>query len=254
MHPGARNYYRRAYRRDRAEPRRRRGRCLRGGGGGSAHVSGGGGGNAHVSAGSSGGGHVYAPPAQAPHGFSFPHETSVQPRPPSGPVAAPVSPAAGANHTATGANHTTTTYTRAPYNGYASGGPYRGQFHGPVLHNPYRWPRWGWNHGVIWYPAPIYWGGGFWGPFAYGGLTAGFLFGSIVDYQDQDIYPSYQIAPTSPGAVLLQNYGLTQTECGPPNLVVIWGPDNSVICAYPNNLVSPGNYELDPSTLTIVSK
>jgi len=47
---------------------------------------------------------------------------------------------------------------------------------------------------------------------------------------------------------------LTQTPCGPPNLVVILGPDNSVICAYPNNLVAPGEYSLDPSTLTIVSQ
>jgi hypothetical protein len=41
--------------------------------------------------------------------------------------------------------------------------------------------------------------------------------------------------------------------CGPPDLVVIFGPDNSVICAEPNNLVSPGEYQLDPSDLTIVS-
>jgi hypothetical protein len=86
------------------------------------------------------------------------------------------------------------------------------------------------------------------------GLATGLLFGSIVDYQDQAIYPSYQIEPSSPGAELLQNYGLQQTECGPPNLVVIWGPDNSVICAYPNDLVGAGNYELDPTTLTIVSQ
>jgi hypothetical protein len=221
----------------------------RGGGGGSAHVSAGGG-SPHVSSGSGGaGGHVTsaAPPPPNPYGFSFPHETSVQPNPPSRPVAPPVS-------SASGANRRTATYTHAPFNGNVSGGPYHGQYHGPVLHNPRHWPRWGWNHGVIWYPAPIYWGGGFWGPFAFSGLTAGFLFGSIVDYQDQAIYPSYQIAPASPGAELLQNYGLTQTECGPPNLVVIWGPDNSVICAYPNDLVAPGNYELDPETLTIVSK
>ncbi|MFY9663523.1 MAG: hypothetical protein WAK19_03635 [Candidatus Cybelea sp.] len=44
------------------------------------------------------------------------------------------------------------------------------------------------------------------------------------------------------------------TSCVPPNLVVIWGPDDSVICAYPNNLVAPGNYKRDPATLTIVSK
>jgi hypothetical protein len=34
---------------------------------------------------------------------------------------------------------------------------------------------------------------------------------------------------------------------------VIWGPDNSVICAYPNGLVGAGNYELDPATLTLRS-
>lgn len=44
------------------------------------------------------------------------------------------------------------------------------------------------------------------------------------------------------------------TSCVPPNLVVIWGPDDSVICAYPNNLVAPGNYKRDPATLTMVSK
>jgi hypothetical protein len=210
-----------------------------GGGGGGGHVSGGGGGGAHVSA--------RAPAPQSPHGFSFPHETNVQPIAPSRPVAPPGSYGAGANHT-------TGTYTRAPLNRNVTGGPNHGQLHGHPINNPHPGPRWGWNHGVIWYPAPIYWGGGFWGPFAFGGASAGFLFGSIIDYQDQDIYPSYEIAPTSPGAQLLQNYGLTQTECGPPNLVVIWGPDNSVICAYPNDLVAAGNYELDPSTLTIVSK
>ena len=136
----------------------------------------------------------------------------------------------------------------------ASGGnPTRNLRPGPVLANPQwrRGPVWGWNHGVIWFPAPIYWGGGFWGPWALGVTLV--LYGSVVDDQDQIIYPSYQIAPSSPGAQLLADYGLQQTPCGPPNLVVIWGPENSVICAYPNNLVAPGNYELDPSTLTIQS-
>ena len=99
-----------------------------------------------------------------------------------------------------------------------------------------------------------YWGGGFWGSLALAELAGALLFGSIVDDQDQLIYPSYQVEPDSPGAQLLQNYGLQQTPCGPPNLVVIWGPDNSVICALPNDTVGPGNYELDPSTLTIVSQ
>jgi hypothetical protein len=77
------------------------------------------------------------------------------------------------------------------------------------------------------------------------------LYGSIINYPNQAIYPSYQTQVTSPGAQLLANYGLQQTQCGQPNLVVIWGPDNSVICTYPNNLVSAGNYELDPATLTL---
>src|SRR5580704_16905314 len=48
-----------------------------------------------------------------------------------------------------------------------------------------------------------------------------------------------------PRGELLENYGLQQTQCGPADLVVIWGPNNSVICTYPNNLVAPGNYQLD---------
>ena len=223
---------------------------------GGGHTSGGGGGHASSGGGghvSGGGGRVSAPPApvtapvQSQHGFTFPNEPNVRPVTPQHPVTRPVSPG-------TGANHGTAGYTRAPFNGNVTGGPYHGQFHGRVIYNPRRWGGWGWNRGVRWYPAPIYWGGGFWGPFAISGLTVGILFGSIVDYQDQTIYPSYQTQPSSPGAQLLQNYGLQQTECGPPNLVVIWGPDNSVICAYPNDLVAPGNYELDPETLSIVSK
>lgn len=91
------------------------------------------------------------------------------------------------------------------------------------------------------------------GPRSIGGLAAALTFGSIIDNQNQVFYWSYQITADSPGAELLQNYGLAQTQCGPPNLVVIWGPNNSVICAYPNNLVASGNYELDPTTLAIAS-
>jgi hypothetical protein len=130
-------------------------------------------------------------------------------------------------------------------------GPYQ-SWRGPIVSNPRHWRGWGWNHRVIWYPVPYYWGGGFWGPWVTG-VTGAPLFGSIVDYNDYQIFPSYQVGPSSPGAQLLVDYGLTQTECGPPNLVVVWGPNNSVICAYPNDLVSPGNYELDPATLTLQS-
>ncbi|HTV73292.1 MAG TPA: hypothetical protein VME66_06295 [Candidatus Acidoferrales bacterium] len=189
-------------------------------------------------------------------GFDFSHDISTrppapQPRPavaPQRPVTPqqPAPPRSGARQT------TPHTYRHAP--NVAGTGPYSGHFQGPTITNPHHWNgSWSWNRGVVWQPAPIYWGGGFWGPLAVAALS-GALFGSIVDDQDQVIYPSYPIEPDSPGAQLLDNYGLTQTPCGPENLVVIWGPDNSVICAYPNNVVSPGNYEVDPSTLTLVSQ
>jgi hypothetical protein len=124
--------------------------------------------------------------------------------------------------------------------------------HSVIVVNPvYRGPAWGWNRGIAWYPAPAYWGGGFWGTLAIAATSAA-VFGYIYGQNNQQIV-SYQVQPNSPGAQMLQNYQLTQTQCGPPNLVVIYGPNNSVICAYPNNLVSAGTYSLDPSTLTISS-
>lgn len=188
-----------------------------------------------------------APPAHGENGFSFPHDVNAPPLPPPKPVTRTV-PAPN------GANHPPLHLQQVQFDSHGTGGPYHGTFHGPVISNPHHWGGWGWNHGVVWYPSPIYWGGGFWGPFALGAFTSAVFFGSIIDYQQQVIYPSYQAVESSPGAQLLQNYGLQQTECGPPDLVVIWGPGNSVICAYPNNLVAPGNYELDPATLSIVSR
>ena len=122
-----------------------------------------------------------------------------------------------------------------------------------VVVNPvYHGSAWGWNHGVAWYPAPTYWGGGFWGAMAVGATSAA-IFGSIVNSTTHETVTSYQAQPSSPGATLLSNYSLTQTQCGGPNLVVIYGPNNSLICAYPNNVVSAGNYSVNPSTLTIES-
>jgi hypothetical protein len=114
----------------------------------------------------------------------------------------------------------------------------------------YHGGNWGWNHGVTWNPAPRYWGGGFWGPWALG-LVAASAFGAI--YYDDGTLDSYQVEPDSPGAELLENYQLTQVPCGPPDLVVILGPDNGVICADPNDLVAAGEYQLDPADLTIVA-
>jgi hypothetical protein len=66
--------------------------------------------------------------------------------------------------------------------------------------------------------------------------------------------PAAKVAPNSPGATLLNNYELTQTPCGPNGLVVIFGPDDSVICAQPNHLVHAAAYDLDAQQLSIVSR
>jgi hypothetical protein len=135
-------------------------------------------------------------------------------------------------------------------NGYYNG--YRGSR--TVIVNPvYRGPAWGWNRGVIWTPLPIYWGGGFWGAWAIG-VTSAVVFGAIVNSTTQQTISSYAVQPNSPGATLLKNYQLTQVECGPPNLVVIFGPDNSVICARPNHLVAAGQYDLDAQQLSIIAR
>src|SRR6516164_5968525 len=126
-------------------------------------------------------------------------------------------------------------------------------YRGHVVANPvYRGPAWGWNHGVAWAPAPAYWGGGFWGAFAVGAATA-VVMGSIINSANQQKYTSYQVTQGSPGAQLLQNYHLQQVPCGPPNLVMIYGPNNGVICANPNDLVAPGNYAVNADTLTLQS-
>jgi len=100
----------------------------------------------------------------------------------------------------------------------------------------FRHDPWYWHSGLAWAPAPAYWGGGFWGDFAIG-LSIG----------------SYNVQPDSPGAQLLANYGLTQGPCDQDNMVQIYGPDGSEICAYPNDTVAPGQYQIDMSTLSLVS-
>jgi len=125
-------------------------------------------------------------------------------------------------------------------------------YSGHVVVNPvYRGPAWGWNHAVVWAPVGAYWAGGFWGAFAIGAATAAVM-GSIV-YNNQK-YTSYSVHPGSPGATLLTNYGLRQVPCGPPGLVVIYGPNFGIICADPNNLVAPGNYAVNVDNLTLQSQ
>jgi hypothetical protein len=156
------------------------------------------------------------------------------------------------NHTYSGSGTATNawgqTYHSSTYanNGYV--------YHGATVTNPVYggYAAWGWNGGVAWYAAPYYWGGGFWGAFAIGATSAA-VYGSIVAANNAS-YTSYQVQAESPGAKLLASYQLTQTPCGPQGLVVIYGPNNSVICAHPNSLVAAGNYSVDSKTLTIVSE
>jgi hypothetical protein len=144
-------------------------------------------------------------------------------------------------------------YRRAPTTASATGGQYRGHFHGNPLRNGHvGGGAYGWNRGVRWDPASGYWGGGFWGPFALADLAGIALYGDVDDGQDQLAYSSYEVEPDSPGSELLADYGLSQTPCGGPNLVVIWGPNGSVVCAFPDGSVGPGEYEVDPSTFTLV--
>jgi hypothetical protein len=88
-----------------------------------------------------------------------------------------------------------------------------------------------------------YWGGGFWGPFAFFTLAAG----TALWNQTRFVEPGWG----SPGWWLFQNYGLTPARCGPQNLVYIYGPNDSVMCAYPNMYVPPGFYYVDPGTLQL---
>jgi hypothetical protein len=111
----------------------------------------------------------------------------------------------------------------------------------------------GWNGGVAWAPAPYYWGGGFWGAMAIG-VTSAAVYGAIVDEDEHVTYNSYQVQANTPGSTFLTSYNLTQVKCGPPNLVVVYGPENSVICANPNDKVAAGEYNLNTETLALTQR
>ncbi|MBV8245950.1 MAG: hypothetical protein JOZ38_08525 [Candidatus Eremiobacteraeota bacterium] len=140
-------------------------------------------------------------------------------------------------------------------NGYVShsasaSGPYGSAYVANPVYGGYA--AWGWNGGYAWYPVPTYWGGGFWGGFAVASAWA-VAYGTAVNTSGQTV-TSYQVQPDSAGAKLLASYKLEQTPCGPSNLVVINGPNGSVICAKPNATVAAGTYALDASNLTLVSQ
>jgi hypothetical protein len=115
------------------------------------------------------------------------------------------------------------------------------------------WGGWGWNRGVVWAPNYGYWGGGFWGAFAIGAATAG-ITAAVVSAANNE--PDYIIIQqNSPGYQLFDSYGLTQVRCVEDNSqVYIYGPQDSLICAIPNSLVSAGYYDVDPTDLTLIAR
>ena len=126
-------------------------------------------------------------------------------------------------------NKNTGTSSAYHYNTSGTNGYY---YNGRVVVNPvYVGPAWGWNRGVVWAPYGAYWGGGFWGPFAVGAATAAVMGSHRLRESNIYVVP---VSTGSPGATLLSNYGLRQAPCGPPGLVVIYGPNFGVICANPN--------------------
>jgi hypothetical protein len=156
------------------------------------------------------------------------------------------------SHTYSGSGTATNAYGQTYHSGTYYNNGY--VYHGYTVSNPvYHGTVWGWNGGYAWYPAPYYYGGGFWGAFAIGAAAAAVTYGTVVAANNATI-TSYQVQPESPGAKLLQSYQLTQVPCGGSGQVVIYGPNNSVICARPNNLVAAGNYSVNEQTLTITSE
>jgi hypothetical protein len=83
------------------------------------------------------------------------------------------------------------------------------------------------------------------------GVTSAAVYGAIVDEDTHVTYNSYEIQSGTPGATFLDSYHLTQTQCGPTGLVVVYGPENSVVCAQPNSYVGEGTYRLDTATLSL---
>ncbi len=177
-----------------------------------------------------------------------------------GPAAArPAAPLGGSREPGIAADRTSgTAYRssgnfRAPAGGREAAAP-RGGWHGHaagfVVVNPrYHGSAWGWNRGNRWEGYSDDWGDGFWGPFALGSLTGAFIVGA----DSEESLPYYQVAEGSPGAQLLANYDLSQTPCGPPDLVMLYGPNGGTICAYPNDEVPPGPYNISESTLTLTA-
>jgi hypothetical protein len=128
-----------------------------------------------------------------------------------------------------------------------------------IINYPYYydddWNDWWWNDGRRWHSDDNYWGGGFWGNFLASMVTLG-LTSAIINADNSNDAPNYVvIKENSPGYYLFNNYGLTQVECDTSeDLVFIYGPQNSLICAFPNDNVPAGNYDVNQEGLLLVPR
>ena len=122
---------------------------------------------------------------------------------------------------------------------------------GNIVVNPRpNWGGWGWNRGNPWAPNYDYWGGGFWGGFAVGAFTTA-VTGAIINSNDDPTYVVIQ--QDTPGYYLFDSYGLTQIQCDTSlDLVFIYGPQNTLMCATPNSVVIAGYYDVDPEDLVLI--
>ena len=119
-----------------------------------------------------------------------------------------------------------------------------------INHPYYNWYDWHWNNGRRWYPDNNYWGGGFWGNFLASMITLG-LTSAILDSNEAPKY--IIIKENSPGYYLFSNYGLSQVPCDTlQDLVFIYGPQNSLMCAIPNENVPSGYYEVNTESLVLI--
>lgn len=111
---------------------------------------------------------------------------------------------------------------------------------------------WGWHGGNPWSPNYNYWGGGFWGGFAVGAVTTA-VTGAIINSNSSSNTTYVVIEKDTPGYYLFDSYQLTQVECNTSqNLVFIYGPQDTLMCANPNSVVSGGYYDVDPEDLVLV--
>ena len=105
---------------------------------------------------------------------------------------------------------------------------------------------------MSWYPAPYYWGGGFWGAMAIG-VTSAAVYGAIEDEETNVTYNSYEVqtghARRDLFVVVPSHPDAMRTASG---LVVVYGPENSVVCAQPNEYVGEGAYRLDTVTMDLI--